>query len=137
MSSTLALTMASVTQKILIVDDEPDIRDLLSHCLKKVGYSVDTAANGQDGIFAAIQFRPHLIIMDLMMPVMGGLEACSILRNMVDFRNTFIIFLTARNDEQSEVKALDSGADDYIVKPVKPQVIVNRINAILRREIRK
>jgi two-component system alkaline phosphatase synthesis response regulator PhoP len=91
--------MASANLKILIVDDEPDIRELLSHCLKKVGYSVCTASDGQDGIHAAIKFRPHLIIMDLMMPIMGGIEACTILRNMVDFKNTCIVFLSARNDE--------------------------------------
>lgn len=126
--------MASTNQKILIVDDEPDIRELLSHCLKKVGYSIDTASNGQDGIYAAIRFRPQLILIDLMMPIMGGIEACTILRNMVEFRNTFIVFLTARNDEHSEISGLDAGADDYILKPVKPHILVNRINAILRRK---
>ena len=126
--------MKLTKQKILIVDDEPDIRELLAHCLKKVGYSIDTAVNGQEGIYAAINFKPELIIMDMMMPVMDGIEACSILRNMVDFKDTFIVFLTARADEYSEIAGLNAGADDYIIKPVKPQVLVNRINAVLRRE---
>jgi two-component system alkaline phosphatase synthesis response regulator PhoP len=127
--------MGAIQQKILIVDDEPDIRDILSHCLKKVGYSVFTAVNGQDGVRAAIEYRPNLIVMDIMMPIMNGMEACSVLRNMVDFKDkdTFIVFLTARNDELTEIDGFNAGADDYIPKPMKPQVFINRIQALLKR----
>ncbi len=125
--------MGAIQQKILIVDDEPDIRDILSHCLKKVGYSVFTAVNGQDGVRAAMECRPNLIVMDIMMPIMNGMEACSILRNMVDFKDTFIVFLTARNDELTEIEGFNAGADDYIPKPMKPQVFINRIQALLKR----
>jgi two-component system alkaline phosphatase synthesis response regulator PhoP len=126
--------MGTIQQKILIVDDEPDIRDILSHCLKKVGYSVYTACHGRDGINAALEYRPHLIVLDVMMPVLNGLEACKILRSMPEFKTTFIAFLTARNDDQTEIDGFTSGADDYIQKPMKPQVFVNRIQAILRRK---
>ena len=126
--------MGTKQQKILIVDDEPDIRDILSHCLKKVGYSVYTAANGQDGIRESTEFRPNLIILDVMMPEMSGLEVCRTLRNMIAFKDTFIVFLTARNDESTEIEGFNVGADDYIQKPIKPQVFVNRIQSILRRK---
>lgn len=122
-------------QKVLIVDDEEDIRDLLSHCLKKVGYSVYTATNGREGIDAAIKLHPHLIIMDMMMPAMDGIEACGILRQTADIKDTLIVFLTARADEFSEVAGFTAGADDYISKPIKLHAFVNRVNAILRRNL--
>jgi two-component system alkaline phosphatase synthesis response regulator PhoP len=124
---------SSVKQKILIVDDEPDIRDLLEYYLKKEGYFVYTATNGEEGIAEAIRVRPNLIILDVMMPKMDGMQACEILKNMVEFKNTFVVFLTARNEEYSEIAGFSLGADDYISKPVKPKVIVSRINAILKR----
>jgi two-component system alkaline phosphatase synthesis response regulator PhoP len=125
--------MGLTEQKILIVDDEPDIRDILSHCLKKVGYSVYTAVNGLEGVRAAIEYKPQLIVMDMMMPVMNGMDACRAIRNMVDFKHTFIVFLTARNDETTEIEGFNAGADDYISKPMKPQVFINRIQALLKR----
>lgn len=125
--------MSSIKQKILIVDDEPDIRELIEYNLKKEGYQVFTASNGQEGVAEAKRSRPDLIILDIMMPKMDGIEACRILRTMNDFKNTFMVFLTARSEEYSEIAGFNVGADDYIAKPIKPRALVSRINAILRR----
>lgn len=125
--------MSSAKQRILVVDDEPDIRELLVYYLKKNGYLVYTACNGQEGISEALKHNPDLIIMDIMMPVMDGIEACRILKNMITFKNTIIVFLTARIEEYSEISGFDVGANDYIFKPVKPNALVSRINAILKR----
>jgi two-component system, OmpR family, alkaline phosphatase synthesis response regulator PhoP len=125
--------MSSVKQKILIVDDEPDIRELIEYNLKKEGYQVHTASNGQEGVSEAKKNHPDLIILDIMMPKMDGIEACRILRSMNDFKNTFMVFLTARSEEYSEIAGFNVGADDYIAKPIKPRALVSRINAILRR----
>ena len=125
--------MSSVKNKILIVEDEDDIRELLEYNFKKQGYSVSVASNGEEGIAEAIKFRPDLIIMDIMMPVMDGIEACRIIKNMVEFKNTFLVFLTARTEEYSEIAGFGVGADDYIHKPVKPKVLISRVEAILRR----
>ena len=125
--------MSSVKQKILIVDDEPDIRELIEYNLKKDGYQVFTPANGQEGVAEAKRSNPDLIIFDIMMPKMDGIEACRILRTMNEFKNTFMVFLTARSEEYSEIAGFNVGADDYIAKPIKPRVLVSRINAILRR----
>lgn len=125
--------MSSVKHKILIVDDEPDIRELIEYNLKKEGYQVFTASNGQEGVSEAKRSHPDLIILDIMMPKMDGIEACRILRTMNEFKNTFMVFLTARSEEYSEIAGFNVGADDYIAKPIKPRALVSRINAILRR----
>lgn len=121
--------------KILIVDDEPDILELIEYTLKKDGYQVSTATNGQEALTVAKQVHPDLIILDIMMPVMDGIEACRILRTMNDFKNTFMVFLTARNEEYSEIAGFNAGADDYIAKPIKPRALLSRVNAILRRNV--
>ncbi|MGV3703816.1 MAG: response regulator transcription factor [Arcticibacter sp.] len=125
--------MSSAKQKILIVDDEPDIRELIEYNLKKEGYLVYTASNGQEGITEAKRVHPDLIILDVMMPKMDGIEACRVMRSMNDFKSTFMVFLTARSEEYSEIAGFNVGADDYIAKPIKTRALVSRINAILRR----
>ncbi len=125
--------MSATRHKVLIVDDEPDIRELIEYNLKKEGYQVFTAANGQEGITQAKKALPDLIILDIMMPRMDGIEACRIMRTMPEFKNTFMVFLTARSEEYSEIAGFNVGADDYIAKPIKPRALVSRINAILRR----
>jgi len=120
-------------QKILIVDDEPDILELIEYNLKKEGYQVYTARNGQEAVAEAKKSQPDLIVLDIMMPKMDGIEACRIMRTMPEFKNTFMVFLTARSEEYSEIAGFNVGADDYIAKPIKPRALVSRINAILRR----
>jgi two-component system alkaline phosphatase synthesis response regulator PhoP len=127
--------MSTAKHKILIVDDEPDIRELIEYNLKKEGYQVFTASNGQEGVAEAKRVLPDLIILDIMMPKMDGIEACRILRTMNDFKNTFMVFLTARSEEYSEIAGFNVGADDYIAKPIKPRALTSRINAILRRNV--
>ena len=122
-------------QKILIVDDEPDILELIEYNLKKEGYQVFTARNGQEAVSEAKRVLPDLIILDIMMPKMDGIEACRTMRAMPEFKNTFMVFLTARSEEYSEIAGFNVGADDYIAKPIKPRVLVSRINAILRRNV--
>ena len=123
----------SAKQKILVVDDESDILDLISYNLRREGYQVYTATNGRLAIEKAKEVKPDLIILDVMMPVMDGIEACRLMRNMLEFKNTFMIFLTARSEEYSEIAGFHVGADDYIAKPIKPRALMSRINAILRR----
>jgi two-component system alkaline phosphatase synthesis response regulator PhoP len=123
----------SPKQKILIVDDEPDILELIEYNLKKEGYQVYTARNGQEAVSEAKKVLPDLIVLDIMMPKMDGIEACRIMRTMPEFKNTFMVFLTARSEEYSEIAGFNVGADDYIAKPIKPRALVSRINAILRR----
>ncbi|KQR67418.1 response regulator transcription factor [Pedobacter sp. Leaf176] len=125
--------MNNTGQKILIVDDEPDILELIEYNLKKEGYQVFTASNGQEGITIAKKVHPDLIILDIMMPKMDGIEACRLMRAIPEFKNTFMVFLTARSEEYSEIAGFNVGADDYIAKPIKPRALVSRINAILRR----
>ncbi len=125
--------MSLAKQKILIVDDEPDIRELIEYNLKKEGYQVFTASNGHEGITEAKKVSPDLIILDVMMPKMDGIEACRIMRTMNEFKSTFMVFLTARSEEYSEIAGFNVGADDYIAKPIKPRALVSRVNAILRR----
>ncbi|WP_158828366.1 response regulator transcription factor [Mucilaginibacter lacusdianchii] len=120
-------------QKILIVDDEPDILELIEYNLKKEGYQVYTANNGQEAVAEAKKVQPELIVLDIMMPKMDGIEACRVMRTMPEFKNTFMVFLTARSEEYSEIAGFNVGADDYIAKPIKPRALVSRINAILRR----
>ncbi len=125
--------MSIAKQKILIVDDEPDIVELIAYNLKKEGYQVSTASNGQEAIQVAKDILPDLIILDVMMPKMDGIEACRIMRGMPEFKNVFMVFLTARSEEYSEIAGFHVGADDYIAKPIKPRALMSRINAILRR----
>ncbi len=127
--------MSTLKHKILIVDDEPDIRELIEYSLKKEGYQVYTASNGQEAVTEAKRVLPDLIILDIMMPKMDGIEACRILRTMNEFKNTFMVFLTARSEEYSEIAGFNVGADDYIAKPIKPRALTSRINAILRRNV--
>jgi two-component system alkaline phosphatase synthesis response regulator PhoP len=123
--------------KVLIVDDEPDILELLKYNLEKEGYEVKTASDGKKAVATAKTFLPELVLMDIMMPVMDGVEACRILRDMPELLNTYIIFLTARTEEYSEVAAFEGGADDYLTKPIKPRALMSRINALFRREAQK
>ncbi|GGH00804.1 response regulator transcription factor [Mucilaginibacter phyllosphaerae] len=125
--------MSTSKQKILIVDDEPDILELIEYNLKKEGYQVYSARNGQEAVAEAKRTQPDLIVLDIMMPKMDGIEACRIMRTMPEFKNTFMVFLTARSEEYSEIAGFNVGADDYIAKPIKPRALVSRINAILRR----
>ncbi|RZK41968.1 MAG: response regulator transcription factor [Pedobacter sp.] len=125
--------MSTAKQKILIVDDEPDILELIEYNLKKEGYQVYLATNGQEGVSMAKKVHPDLIILDIMMPKMDGIEACRLMRAIPEFKNTFMVFLTARSEEYSEIAGFNVGADDYIAKPIKPRALVSRINAILRR----
>ncbi len=123
--------------KILVVDDEPDILDFLRYNLVKEGYEVATASNGKDGIREAERMRPQLIILDIMMPKMDGVEVCRQLRNKPGFERTIITFLTAREEDYSQIAALDVGGDDYITKPIRPRVFISRIKALLRRYERR
>ena len=127
--------MSTIKPIILIVDDEPDILELIEYNLTKEGYQVYTAANGQQAVAEAKKVIPDLIILDIMMPKMDGIEACRIMRAMPEFKNTFMVFLTARSEEYSEIAGFNVGADDYIAKPIKPRALISRINAILRRNV--
>ena len=119
--------------KILCVDDEPDILEILKYNLSNEGYNVSTAADGKSAIEIAYNISPNLIIMDVMMPNMDGIEACDKLRSDEKFNDTIIMFLTARGEDYSHVAAYDAGADDYITKPVKPKVLVSKVKGLLRR----
>lgn len=127
--------MIDVSLKILLVDDDPDILELLEYNLVAEGYQVRTAANGQIGVEVAKEFIPDLIVMDIMMPVMDGIEAGRIIKQHSALSKTYLLFLTARAEEYSEIAAFDIGADDYIIKPVKPRALMSRIKAILKREL--
>ncbi len=120
--------------KILIVDDEEDILEVLKYNLEKEGYTVDTAGDGIAAIEKARSFEPQLIILDIMMPGMDGIEVCQKLRSEPKFENTLIAFLTARSEAFTQISALDSGGDDFINKPIKPNVLKSRINALIRRQ---
>ncbi|TAI47957.1 response regulator transcription factor [Flagellimonas allohymeniacidonis] len=119
--------------RILLVDDEPDILEIVSYNLSGEGYEVFTAKNGVEGVAKAKKKQPHLIILDVMMPEMDGIEACEILRSTPGLENTIITFLTARGEDYSQVAGFDAGADDYITKPIKPKVLVSKVKALLRR----
>lgn len=118
---------------ILIADDEPDILEIISFNLGSEGYEVVTATNGNEAFEKAKKHRPDLIILDVMMPGKTGIEVCRMLRTIPGFRDTLIIFLTALSDESSEVKGLESGADDYITKPVSPKILLSKVSALFRR----
>lgn len=119
--------------KILLVDDEPDIIEIVGYNLKNAGYQVFTAKNGKEAILQAEKHLPHLIILDVMMPVMDGIETCETLRNNPKFTETIITFLTARGEDYSQFAGFNAGADDYITKPIKPKLLVSKVKALLRR----
>jgi two-component system alkaline phosphatase synthesis response regulator PhoP len=119
---------------ILIIDDEEDIRDILKYNLQKEGFYVDVASNGEQGLAKIKSKIPDLVILDVMMPGMDGIEVCDLIRSTPSYENIIICLLTARNEDYSQIAGLDSGADDYVAKPVKPKVLVSRINALLRRK---
>ncbi len=123
----------SKEQKILLVDDERDILEFLSYNLKKEGYLVFTAVNGKDAITIAKQENPNLILLDVMMPDMDGIETCREIREIPGLNNVMVAFLTARNEDYSQIAGFDAGADDYINKPIKPRVLISRIKALLGR----
>ena len=118
---------------ILLVDDEPDILEIISYNLKAEGYKVKTASSGREGVEKAKKVRPELILLDVMMPEMDGIEACEQIRNTPGLEHTIIAFLTARGEDYSQVAGFEVGADDYITKPVKPKVLTSRLKALLRR----
>ena len=119
--------------KILLVDDEPDILEIVGYNLSNEGYQVITAENGLEDVKKAKKELPHLIILDVMMPEMDGIEACEIIRKNPDLKDTLITFLTARGEDYSQIAGFDAGADDYITKPIKPKVLVSKVKALLRR----
>lgn len=123
------------SSKILLVDDDPDILELLEYNLAKENYSLKKANDGKEALQIAKEFIPALIILDVMMPVMDGIETARQLKLVPELKNTLIVFLTARGEEYTEVAAFDAGAHDYIIKPIKPRALVSRINAILKRDI--
>lgn len=125
--------MDAAPKRILIADDEPDILEIISYNLTREGFSVTTAKDGDDALAKAKSSKPDLIILDIMMPKKSGVEVCGILRSQPAFAETLIIFLTALSDDSSQVKGLESGADDYITKPVSPKVLISKVNALFRR----
>lgn len=125
--------MENNNYKILLVDDEPDILEFLGYNLKKEGFSVYTATNGKEAIAVAKKENPHVIILDVMMPDMDGIETCREIRELPGLKDVMIAFLTARNEDYSQIAGFEVGADDYINKPIKPRVLISRIKALLRR----
>lgn len=127
--------MATENLRILIVDDEPDILEFIKYNLVREGYQVATAANGPDALVKAREYHPDLILLDIMMPEMDGIEVCSELRTHDQFRDTIIAFLSARNEDFTQIAGFDVGADDFIHKPIKPRLLLSRIKALLRRKV--
>jgi two-component system alkaline phosphatase synthesis response regulator PhoP len=127
----------SSAHRVLVVDDEADIVELLSYNLEKEGYKVATAPDGKKAIEVAREFLPELVILDIMMPHMDGIEVGRTLRSMSEMKNIYILYLTARSEEYSEIAAFEVGADDYLTKPIKPRALMSRINAFFRREAQK
>jgi two-component system, OmpR family, alkaline phosphatase synthesis response regulator PhoP len=125
--------MDTPSHKILLVDDEPDILEFVGYNIRKEGYSVVTCSNGKDALELAQKELPQLIILDIMMPGMDGIETCIEMRKIPALKRTLIAFLTARSEDFSQIAGLDAGGDDYISKPVKPRVLMSRIHALLRR----
>jgi len=123
--------------KVLVVDDEEPILELLKYNLEKGGFEVKTAIDGSRAVEIAKKFVPDLVLLDIMMPKMDGVETCRLLRDIPELQKTFVVFLTARSEEYSEVAAFDVGADDYITKPIKPRALMSRINAMFRRDSKK
>lgn len=125
--------MSNKAKKVLIADDEPDILEIIGYNLQEAGYEVTSAKDGEEALQKAKVLQPDLIILDIMMPKRNGVEVCQILRSQAPFEKTLIIFLTALNDESSQVKGFDTGADDYVNKPVSPKLLMSRVNALFRR----
>ncbi|MCC6372918.1 MAG: response regulator transcription factor [Bacteroidia bacterium] len=125
--------MSNSAFKILLVDDEPDIVEFLGYNLKKEGYEILTANNGKDAVEIAKKELPHLIVLDVMMPDMDGIETCRELREQKGLQDVLIAFLTARSEDYTQIAGFEVGADDYITKPIKPRVFISRIKALLRR----
>jgi len=125
--------MGNEEYKILLVDDEPDVLEFLSYNLEKEGYQLHTGINGKEAIAMAEKIKPHLIVLDVMMPETDGIEACTEIRKIPGMASTIIIFLTARGEDYSQIAGFDAGADDYVTKPIKPKVLVSRVKALLRR----
>lgn len=123
--------------KVLVVDDEPDIVEILTYNLQKEGYEVDSATDGVKAVKTALKFKPEVILLDIMMPRQDGVETCRQIREIPELKNAFILFLTARSEEYSEVAAFEVGADDYINKPIKPRALISRISSLFRRESQK
>ncbi|PCJ80720.1 MAG: DNA-binding response regulator [Bacteroidetes bacterium] len=121
--------------KILLVDDESDILEFLSYNLEQAGYKVKVANNGEEGVKVAKSFIPDLILLDMMMPEMDGVETCEMIREIDDLKNVVIAFLTARGEDYSQIAGFDAGADDYILKPIKPKVLMSRVKALLKRSV--
>ncbi len=119
---------------ILVIDDEEDIRELLRYNLVKEGFDVNTAANGEEGLRILAEKKADIVLLDVMMPGMDGIEVCEAIRNTPGMENILVCFLTARNEDYSQIAGLDAGGDDYVAKPVKPKVLVSRIHAMLRRK---
>jgi two-component system, OmpR family, alkaline phosphatase synthesis response regulator PhoP len=118
---------------ILLVDDEPDILEIVGYNLQQEGYQVVTAKNGKEAIKKALETLPSLIIMDVMMPEMDGMEACEAIRKIPELQSVLIVFLTARNEDYSQIAGFEAGADDYIAKPIKPKLLVSKVKSVLRR----
>jgi len=123
----------ALAQKVLLVDDEPDIIELLKYNLEREGYQVSTALNGRDALKVAKADRPDLIVLDIMMPGMDGVEVCNQLRQLPEFKHTLITFLSARGEDYSQIAGFEAGADDYITKPVRPKVFISKVKALLKR----
>jgi len=123
--------------KILLVDDEPDIIEIVGYNLKKEAYQIATASNGKEAIIRAKSFEPHIILLDIMMPKMDGIEACKRMRTIDQLKDTLIIFFTARGEDYSQEAGFDAGADDYITKPIKPKILLKKIEALSRRIVIK
>ena len=129
--------MEARARKVLIADDEPDILEILKYNLLNEGYQVFTAKDGDEAVEKAKMFQPELIVLDIMMPKKSGVQVCEILRTQPAFKNTLIIFLTALNDESTQIRGLETGADDYVSKPISPKVFISRVNALFRRVPKK
>lgn len=125
--------MANDKYKVLVVDDEEDILEFLSFALEKDGFEVKTTTSGTEAIPLAKEYKPDIIILDVMMPGIDGIETCTELRAIKELENTMIVFLTARNEDYSQIAGFNAGADDYVSKPIKPKVLSSRLNALLRR----
>jgi two-component system alkaline phosphatase synthesis response regulator PhoP len=119
---------------VLVIDDEEDIRDILTYNLKKEGFNAYAAENGEKGMELLKSVHPDLVLLDVMMPGMDGIEVCEAIRNLPGFERTLICFLTARSEDYSQIAGLDAGADDYVSKPIKPKVLISRVKAMLRRK---
>ena len=118
--------------KILLVDDEPDILEFVGYNLKKEGFEIETASNGVEGLKMAKIFKPDLVLLDVMMPQMDGMEMCTELRKLDSFKDTLVVFLSARAEDFSQLAGYEAGANDYILKPIKPKVLISKLNALLK-----